>query len=155
MGCEITALAMLINYTVKAELDVLAAEMPRAENPYEGFRGDPASTNYGWTIFPPALIEMTEKYLGSAVDMSGCEPDDLKEKLAEGKPVMVWIRGLGWPVHALCLTGYDQDGFYYNDPATGEKDVFIEYEEFYFIWSDPIIDNYLRITFSPKIAMSY
>jgi uncharacterized protein YvpB len=159
LGCEIVSLAMMINFSVKMDIntlvDTIAAEMPRAENPNEGFRGDPASTNNGWTIFPKPLSALTEKYLGSAEDMTGCEAEDLKAKLNKDTPVEVWVNGLGWPVHALCLAGYDEQGFYYNDPATGEKDVFITYDAFDAIWSKPIYDRRLNISFPPNIALSY
>ena len=155
LGCEMIALTMLMNYVIDIDADTLVAEMPRADNPYEGFRGDPASTSRGWTIFPPALAAMTEKYLGSYHDMSGCELPDLKEKLNANRPVMVWVNGLGWSVHALCLTGYDRTGFYYNDPWTGKKDTFIDFEEFYSIWNKPIYDSVLDISYDPRIALSY
>jgi hypothetical protein len=130
--------------------------MPKADNPYDGFRGEPGSpTVGGWTIFPTALSEMMVKYLGSCHDMSGYRKADLKEKLNSNKPILAWVVGLGWSVHAICLTGYNADGFYYNDPWTGEKDVFIEYDEFYEIWNKPLYDRTLDQTYEPRIAMSY
>ena len=155
LGCEVVALAMLMNYTNKdVSVHDIATEMPRDDHPDKGFRGDPASTTQGWTIFPPALKGLMEKYMGSYNDMSGCEMRDLKEKLNENIPVLVWIRGLGWPVHALCLTGYDVNGFFYNDPSTGMKDTYISDDEFFKIWNDPIIDRLLGNTYDPRKAMS-
>ena len=155
LGCEMVALAMMMNYTTEVSVDTLVSEMPRADDPNEGFRGDPASTNYGWTIFPKALSGIMEKYLGSTQDMSGCEMADLKDKLATNTPIVVWVNGLGWSVHAVCLTGFDENGFYYNDPSSGEKDVFISYDSFYAIWNEPIYDRLLDTSFSPRIALSY
>lgn len=157
LGCEIISLAMMIDYSASTplELDSFVAEMPRDNDPAKGYRGDPASTSYGWTILPGALAPLTEKYLGSAVDMSACELSDLKLQLASGAPVLVWVKGLGWAVHCVCLTGYDAEGFYYNDPANGGKDVFIAYEEFDAIWNDPIYDKVLGTNLPVRNALSY
>lgn len=155
LGCEIVSLTMMISYTKQVELADIYTGLPRGENPNEGFRGDPASTSYGWTIFPKALIPLTEQYLDTALDMSACETEDLKDKLREQKPVMVWVVGLGWPVHCICLSGFDENGFYYNDPANGAKDVFISNDDFYEIWTKQIYDRKLGLEFPSKIAMSY
>ena len=155
LGCELVALAMMMNYETEVSVHDLYRELPRADHPNEGFRGDPASSTRGWTIFPPALTGMMEKHLGNSHDMSGLEIDDLKKQLNTNTPVLVWIRGLGWPVHALCLTGYDKNGFYYNDPWTGQKNTFISYGEFYEIWNDRIYDRVLDLTYDPRKALSY
>lgn len=162
-GCEIVSLAMLLNYSVKDAdaqgfVDALVAEMPRDNDPRIGYRGDPASKS-GWTILPSALLTLTNESLGveSAEDMTGLNISDLKEKLNEDKPVEVWVDGSDWGfgIHALCLTGYDENGFYYNDPWTGEKDAFINYDKFYSIWNTTIYDRVLKISFGPRIALSY
>ena len=91
--------------------------------------------------------------------MSGSLRDELKRQLNMNKPILVWVSGLvngrNWAVHALCLTGYDKNGFYFNDPATGEKDVPISYEEFETIWGKQIYDSVLDLTYDPRKAMSY
>ena len=155
LGCEMVALTMLINYEFEARIQDLVDEMPRADHPDEGFRGEPASSSRGWTIFPPALAGLMVKYVGNSYDMSGGQIEDLKAQLNDGKPVMVWVRGLGFPVHALCLTGYNRSGFLYNDPWTGGRNTPISYSDFYAIWNDPIIDNVLGLTYEPRKAMSY
>lgn len=155
LGCEIVSLAMMINYTTEAKIDDIYKKLPRAENPNEGFRGDPASSNNGWTIFPKALVPLAGEYLNDPQDMSGCEMEDIKEKLCADKPVIVWVVGLGWPVRCICLSGFDENGFYYNDPATGKKDVFISYSQFNEIWTKQIYDKKLEIPYPSRIAMSY
>jgi uncharacterized protein YvpB len=154
-GCEIVALAMVIDFMgIEVDVDALVAKKPLSQNPYEGFRGNPATAG-GFTIFPSALMGITEEYLGSAHDMSGYTVNELKMKLSEDKPVVAWVNGLGWNVHAVTLTGYDGGGFYYNDPWTGAKDVFIAFDEFYRIWNNPIRDNILNRTSSPRKALSF
>ena len=155
LGCEVVSLAMMMNYEHDVSVHDIAAELPRADHPDEGFRGDPASSTRGWTIFPPALSGLMHKYLGNAYDMSNLEIQDLREQLNKNIPILVWVSGLGWPVHALCLTGYDENGFYYNDPATGAKDMPISYDDFYAIWNKPIYDRVLDITYDPRKALSY
>ena len=152
-GCEMVSLAMLMGLPDEESVHALVAARPINDDPYIGMRGNLATS--GWTVFPPALRDLMETHLGSFHDMSGCEIADLKEKLNTGTPIMVWVVGLGWPVHALCLTGYDNDGFFYNDPGTGEKDVPIGYEEFYSIWNKSIHDNLLNVSYAPRKAMSY
>ena len=155
LGCELVSLAMMMNYKTEVDINNLYDDLPRADNPYEGFRGDPASSTRGWTIFPPALSGMMNKYIGSSYDMSNLEMEDLKEHLNTNTPILVWIKGLGWPVHVLCLTGYDESGFMYNDPWTGDKDAFITYNDFYGIWNEPIYDSVLNIAYTPRKALSY
>ena len=155
LGCEIISLAMMIHYTTQVDIDTLVSEMPRDDDPNKGFRGDPASTSYGWTILPQPLSALAEKHLGAAEVMTGCETEDLKAKLLADTPVMTWVNGLGWPVHAICLTGYDEQGFYYNDPASGKKDVHIPFNDFEIIWKKPIYDKLLQTSFPTKLALSY
>ena len=155
LGCELVSLAMMMNYKTEVDISDLYNELPLADLPYEGFRGDPASSTRGWTIFPPALSGMMIKHLGSSYDMSNLEIADLREQINSNAPVVVWIRGLGWSVHALCLTGYDESGFYYNDPWTGAKDTYIIFDDFYAIWNEPIYDSVLNLTYTPRKALSY
>ena len=155
LGCELVSLAMLMNYKTEVDIKDLYDDLPRADHPEKGFRGDPASSSRGWTIFPPALEDMMEKYIDGFYDMSGLEMDDLKAQLDANRPIMVWIKGMGWAVHALCLTGYDEQGFYYNDPWTGEKNAYLSFDNFYDIWNEPIYDSVLELTYEPRKAMSY
>lgn len=152
-GCEIISLCMMINYVTYANPDTLVAQIPRAYDPNLGFRGNPASEE-GFTVFPSALLEVTNEYLSSAYDMTGCEIEDLKDKLCSGAPVVVWYSGFGFNVHAICLTGYDEKGFYYNDPWTGKKDKFISYSSFFNIWNTPIYDGNKNIEYPARKALS-
>ena len=154
-GCEIVSLGMMIGYTnPMVNIEELVLKMPRSQNPNYGFRGEPIEWD-GYTIFPKALLKLTDEYLGNAIDMTGCTVDDLKSKLNQDKPIVAWVSGLGFGVHAICLTGYDELGLYYNDPWTGIKDNFISYEEFTEIWEKPIKDHEIGITYSIRKALSY
>ena len=154
-GCEIVSLGMMINYTVDIDIQTLVTEMPRSDDPNLGFRGDPTSLRDGFTIFPPALMELTGKYLGQAKDMTGCNMDDLKNQLNSNCPIVVWVDGLGFNVHAVCLTGYDGEGFFYNDPWYGSKNASISYDQFYSIWNKPIYDEDYYFAYPVRQALSY
>jgi len=155
-GCEIVSVAMMINYEREADIDQLVSEMPYSYDPRLGYRGNPRFLSSGFTILPSALLDLTSQYLGQAIDMTGCSMDDLKRQLNSGCPIVAWVNGLGFNVHAVCLTGYDDNGFYYNDPWCGSKNAFITYESFYQIWNCPITDeNNPELSYPVRLALSY
>ncbi|MBD8069098.1 C39 family peptidase [Bacillus sp. PS06] len=136
-GCEITAVTMMLHFEgAMVDKVALAKEMPKHdENPNEGYVGDPF-TSEGWTIYPQALVDLVKKYLGRAIDLTGTTTDTLREHLANNKPVVVLVSSMhGFTVHALTLTGFDQEHFYFNDPWTGERDVQISSTDFEDIWN--------------------
>ena len=153
-GCEIVSLAMMINYRYSADVTTLADQMPRSSDPNEGYRGNPYRSD-GYSIFPSALMELLSDYVGNAIDMTGAEVSTLKEQLISGAPVIVWVNGLGFVVHCITLTGFDENGLYYNDPWTGEKSAYITDEEFYDIWNEPIYDPFNDTYHAPRMALSY
>ena len=130
-GCEITSVTMMLRYAgANVDKVQLAYEMPYSSfDPNKGFVGDPFGS--GWTIYPPALMGLVQKYAGSSVNLTGLE---IKRNLDAGKPVVVWMTMHGFTVHAITLTGYDDNYFYYNDPWTGEKDASMYWSDFYKNW---------------------
>ncbi|MCL2015362.1 MAG: C39 family peptidase [Defluviitaleaceae bacterium] len=154
-GCEIVALAMVINRHVEIDVLDLVEQMPRSEDPLLGFRGDPFSSG-GFTILPPALLELTERHIGSAIDMTGASIEDIQAQLVEDRPVLTWLRGMfGFNVHVIVITGFNQYGFFYNDPWLGGVGSFIEYDYFLAMWEDPILDLRLDRVYPPRMALSY
>ncbi|WP_051957319.1 GW domain-containing glycosaminoglycan-binding protein [Bacillus sp. UNC322MFChir4.1] len=131
-GCEITSVAMMLQYAgANVDKVQLAYEMPYSSfDPNQGFVGNPFGK--GWTIYPPALMDLVRKYTGSAVNLTGLE---IKSNLDAGKPVVVWMTMHGFTVHAITLVGYDENYFYYNDPWTGEKNASMYWSDFYNNWS--------------------
>lgn len=154
-GCEIVSFAMVVNkYTEVCVFD-LVEEMPRNYDPLLGFRGDPFTPG-GFTILPPALMEMTERHLGSAVDMTGASIEEVQAQLARSRPVLAWVRGMfGFTVHVIVLTGFNEYGFFYNDSWLGGINEFMTYERFLAMWEDPIQDLRLNRSYPPRIALSY
>lgn len=133
-GCEITSVTMMLQYK---GCDVnkidLANEMPKSSDPNKGYSGNPFRTS-GWTIYPSALIGLITKYTGGANDLTG-SIDMVYTALNMNKPVVAWVKMHGFSVHAITLTGYDSDCFYYNDPWTAEKNVLISKSDFLKLWN--------------------
>ena len=134
-GCEITAVAIMLNgYGIYANKITLANNMPyHGWDPNQGYVGNPY-TYSGWTIYPPALMNLVKSYAGSATNLTGCSYSTLRAFLDQGKPVVVWTTMHGFTVHAICLTGYDSSGWYYNDPWTGGKNVWMSQSAFNSTW---------------------
>ena len=137
-GCEIVSATMLLAYAgITVDKMDLAAEIPYdEEDPSLGFVGDPESWE-GWTIYPEALAPALRQYLPSAAPLTEGDPNEIFAKLAEGHPVVVWLGGIyGLIEHCVILTGYDADGFLYNDPLTEEKEARLDYAAFLQMWQD-------------------
>ncbi|WP_416827954.1 GW domain-containing glycosaminoglycan-binding protein [Ectobacillus polymachus] len=131
-GCEITSVTMMLQYAgANVDKVQLANEMPySAYDPNQGYVGSPYGG--GWTIYPPALMNLVRKYAGSAVDLTG---QDVESQLMKNHPVVVWMTMHGFSVHAITLTGFDANNIYYNDPWTGEKNASMSKDDFYSNWS--------------------
>ncbi|WP_251552029.1 C39 family peptidase [Neobacillus muris] len=137
-GCEITAVTMMLQYK-GAQVDklTLADAMPRdPENPEWGYVGDPF-TDDGWTVYPAALLDLVKTYAGSSVNLTGMSNQELEKHLARNKPIVVWVGPIhGFTVHALVLTGFDEEHYHYNDCWTNEKNVKISKTQFNQIWQN-------------------
>lgn len=136
-GCEITNVAMMLRYAGKNVDKVkLAKEMKRHKsNPNYGFVGNPFSKS-GWTIYPPALVNQVKKYTGSAKNMTGTNLTGIKNQLNKKRPVVAWVSNFhGFSVHAITITGYDKNNFYYNDSWSGQKNARISQSYFNTCWS--------------------
>ncbi|MFC6177086.1 C39 family peptidase [Companilactobacillus huachuanensis] len=119
-GCEITAVTMMLQYAgAKVNKMQMAREMPRSSNPSYGYIGQPWDQT-GITIFPSALMNLVEKYAGTAKDLTGQNFDAIKYQIDIGHPVVTWHTLYGFPYHALVVTGYDPNYVYYNDCWTDQ-----------------------------------
>ncbi|AKP67992.1 C39 family peptidase [Companilactobacillus ginsenosidimutans] len=119
-GCEITAVTMMLQYAgANVDKMQLAREMPRSSDPNYGYIGQPWDST-GITIFPNALMNLVEKYAGSAKDLTGQGFNAIKYQIDIGHPVVTWNTLHGFPYHALTVTGYDENYVYYNDCWTDQ-----------------------------------
>ncbi|ECC0312018.1 C39 family peptidase [Listeria monocytogenes] len=136
-GCEITSVTMMLQFAGKRVNKVsLAKEMKKhSNNPNYGFVGNPFSRK-GWTIYPQALTSTVTKYVGSSKNLTGSSLNGLKNQLNKKRPIVAWVSNFhGFTVHAIVLTGYDKNYFYYNDCWTGKKNVKISQSYFNTCWS--------------------
>lgn len=136
-GCEITAVTMMLQYKgAKVDKVMLAKKMPYSSNPSKGYVGNPF-TSHGWTIYPPALMNLVKKYAGSSINLTGKSHATIEKQLRNNKPIVVWVSPMhGFTVHALVLTGYDQNNYYFNDCWTGKKNVKISKNQFNRMWGN-------------------
>ncbi|MDP4154160.1 MAG: C39 family peptidase [Bacillota bacterium] len=104
-GCEVTSLAMLLNYAgVKVDKMELAEKVKRDQtpravingtvhfgNPNDGFVGNMYNlSESGYGVYHEPIAELAETYLpGRIKDLSSSEFDDLKIYLSDGKPIWV------------------------------------------------------------------
>jgi uncharacterized protein YvpB len=126
---------MLFNYAgVSVSKTTIARQMPYSVNdPNQGYVGDPFTFD-GWTIYPPALIELMRNGVGSAIDLTGASSEVLRNTLAQGHPVVCWVAIHGFTVHCIVLVGYNSESFFYNDPYTEEKDAELDNADFERVW---------------------
>lgn len=128
-----------VNFTENEFLKVL----PKSKNPNDGFVG---SVDDPWGYIPPASygvhaapIAKTLKKMGLKTrKFSNANANDLKEEIAAGKPVIVWVIGQMWPgtprdyspskgetvtvayhEHTMILTGYNKDYVQVIDSYSG------------------------------------
>lgn len=165
-GCEVTALAMLINYhNIFADKMILAEEIEKDTterkiingkvhwgNPNNGFVGDMYTyNNHGLGVYHKPIYNLLKTYHDGAVDLTGCEFDDLYQLINENYPIWViinttfrpleassfetWVTGDGeikitYREHAVVIKGFDDKYIYFNDPRNNidraEKDNFIK-----------------------------
>ena len=121
-------------------------------NPEHGFAGDLwADSDQIDAILPSALAEWGNNY-GNAEDISGCDPEELIEKVMASHPVIVWVSGrfqttqpakFPWGTYrtnpcVMVLCGYDEgnNSFLVADP-TGyqEGQYWIGFQQFKKVWS--------------------
>ena len=104
-GCEVTSLAMLLQYAdVDVEKMILAKQVKKDTTPYvrengkiyygnpnDGFIGDMYSLNGpGLGVYHKPIAALAEKYLpGSIVDFTGSNFEEMKEHLSNDRPVWV------------------------------------------------------------------
>lgn len=134
-GCEITAVTMMLRYAgCNVNKIQMANEMPRSSDPNQGFVGDPYSV-YGWWVYPGGVAPVVRAHVGNADIMTGCSLQAIKDKLINRHLVCVWQANLdGFINHAITLTGFNDGGFFYNDPWTASK-AWMSFGEFYGHWN--------------------
>lgn len=144
-GCEVTSLAMVLNYNgynvTKNELAEKIATVPfnygngLKGNPNQGFVGD-MEDGPGLGVYNGPIYNLARQYAGDkVVNLTNHPFTDLLKYVSEGQPV--WIITTTkfapvsvfekWPTpqgtieitfseHSVVITGYDENYIYINDP---------------------------------------
>lgn len=162
-GCEVTSLAMLLNYykimVTKNELADKITRVPlkygdgKNGNPNVGFVGN-MEDGPGLGVYHEPIFKLAQSYaVGLKVtDLTKQPFSVLLEKVGQGSPVwiittasfsptsemMTWNTPQGpvevtYKMHSVVITGYDQDSIYINDPY-GFKNRKVDKENFIKAW---------------------
>ncbi|MDN3017558.1 C39 family peptidase [Paenibacillus sp. BSR1-1] len=161
-GCEVTSLAMILNYSgvnvTKNELAKNIKTVPltyrngKKGNPNAGFVGDMAH-GPGLGVYNGPVYELAQKYAGDkAVNLTGSPFTDLLKKVSQGHPVWIitttnfapvsvfqtWDTPQGkiditFSEHSVVITGYDENYIYINDPY-GTKNKKLDRDNFIKAW---------------------
>lgn len=135
LGCEASAAVDWANYFGKTIYESnFQAELPVSDNPDFGYVGDPNTD--GWGQIPPyaygvhsvPVAELLVKYGLPAQSKKGVTLEEIRQKISQSKPVIIWIIGnmeYSVPVeyvdsqgrksivapyeHVVILTGYNQN----------------------------------------------
>lgn len=159
-GCEVTSLAMILNYKgIPVTKNQLAQEIVRVPlnynsgengNPNTGFVGN-MEVGPGLGVYHEPIFKLAQKYLNAA-DLSNSSFDQLLKEIANGNPVWVITTSTFAPVsefetwqtpegtvditynmHSVVITGYDSTNIYINNPY-GTKNQKVERESFIEAW---------------------
>lgn len=144
-GCEVTSLAMILNYSgysvTKNELAEKIKTVPFKYgnglygNPNAGFVGD-IDDGPGYAVYNGPVYNLAKQYAGDqVVNLTGSPFIELLKKVSAGEPVWVITTTSFGPVsdfkrwqtpqgavnitfseHSVVITGYDSNYIYINDP---------------------------------------
>lgn len=144
-GCEVTSLAMILNYNgyhvTKNELANKIKTVPLTYqnglkgNPNDGFVGN-IENGPGYAVYNGPIYELAREYAGDkAVNLTNHPFIDLLKKVSQGEPVWIITTVTFAPVssfeswhtpegtiditfqeHSVVITGYDQNYIYINNP---------------------------------------
>lgn len=113
LGCEVTALAMILQYNeIPVTKNELADKLPVVPiyyenglhgNPNEGFVGDVTGTDYGFCVYHGPIAALASEYIppNRVEDISGQEFDSVIVALDQGYPVWVVTTTTFMPDDAL------------------------------------------------------
>ena len=145
LGCEITALATLLQYYgFSADKVMLCEQMLdfglSYADPFEGYVGSPFEEHGGFGCYAPPIVRAANRYFAqqnsalSAYDVSGTSFDILLEYVMTGTPVMVWTTQqtldsdvaytygeINWYrlSHCVVISGFEGDAVICADPLEG------------------------------------
>lgn len=143
LSAEAAALSMVTDYWGHQVSEwVFIENLPNHPNPHQGFRGDmngePGGTaDYGAYAKPLSVLLSNYGFVGEEFYTMG-DPADLKERIDQGQPVLVWMTNQAAPQETfsewyqgerftlvpqqtvVVAYGYDEDNIYVADPESGQ-----------------------------------
>ena len=142
-GCEAASLLMAMKYKGYirgTSFKTFADDMPRSDNPNEGFFSDmktlePKSVGAHW-IAPAPLAAYGRSYGANVVNVTGWSLDRLDEEVKKGNPVVIYltwsyndptkkVNGVPTNLHVMVLSGYNsytgEQEFYDPWPSKGKN----------------------------------
>ncbi len=157
LDCESnSAVIFARHYGVEIDEVTFFLNLPVSDNPHKGFVGDvhdewgnipPA----GYGVYPAPVVAQLKKYGVVSSDVYGYTLKDLKEQIADGNPVIVWVIGrvergkaseytssdgetslVARYQHTVIVIGYDQDKLTILD---GDQIYQRSYDEFLTSWA--------------------
>nr|WP_263324765.1 C39 family peptidase [Neobacillus sp. Marseille-Q6967] len=159
-GCEVTSLAMILNFkgidVSKNELADAVNRVPmqysngQYGNPNTGFVGN-MEDGPGLGVYHEPLFQLAQQY-ADGVDLTGQPFEVLLKQVAGGNPVWIITTSTFAPVsefqtwqtpegpvditynmHSVVITGYDAENIYINNPY-GTKNQKVDKENFILAW---------------------
>jgi len=88
------------------------SHLPRSDNPNIGFVGDPNgfwgnTPPYAYGVHARPVADLLQEYGLNASARNGMSWDELREEIAAGRPVIVWVIGQMWGGSAVDYTASD------------------------------------------------
>lgn len=159
-GCEVTSLAMILNFKgIEVTKNELAGEISRVPlqysngnygNPNIGFVGN-MEDGPGLGVYHDPIFQLAQKY-AQAKDLTNQPFNILLQEVANGNPIWVitttsfapvaefqtWQTPEGsiditYKMHSVVITSYDADNIYINNPY-GSKNQKVDRESFIQAW---------------------
>lgn len=140
-ACGVASMAMLIDFYKSDPVSVVGLLK-------EGVTSGAYQTNVGWKHYELAALADRHGLSGRVYNFSDLSMDnaiiELKDALADG-PVIASIYNkfdpvkYGWLGHLIVVTGYDDQGVFYRDPASTKTEKKISYSGFRTGWKKKFI----------------
>jgi uncharacterized protein YvpB len=143
LTCESSAASMVANfYRIPLSEEEIIESLPRDENPHLGFRGRLDGVPGGLTDYGVYAEPIIEVLATNGLEATYVEDglDGIKRALSRAHPVIAWVTyklrvqqpveirlSTGQEVkmvnyeHTVVVTGYNQEGFWVNDPFDGKE----------------------------------
>lgn len=151
-GCEVTSLAMLLQYAgVSVDKMELASEIKKVNFLDNGVRGDPNEgfvgniytfSESGYGVYHGPLFQLAKKYLpNKAIDLTGKSIEEVYKSVKSGKPVVM--------ITNATFTLLDENEFTTWETNSGDVSitynehcvVFIGYDKEFVYIRDPLSDS--------------